>query len=268
MKLKKVLMLVFLTILTISPLLVGTANAATDSSWSSVKKAGTLKVGLTGDYTPWQTTSTKGKLGGYDVAVAKLVAKDLGVKVKFVPGQFAGLIPALNNGKFDVLFGALQATPARKKALLLSNPYAADGTVAVVKKSNTKISSLKDIKGQTVGAGSGTSYLKDAQQVGGYQSIKEYKAPNDAFKDLKLGRINVISTGIVAAKNYIKTAKDGKDYKIVGKPYHKYDIDLAVKKGNTTLSKKINRAIAKETKNGNITKLQKKYLGVTSESLN
>lgn len=268
MKLKKVLILVFLTILTITSFLVGTVNAATDSSWSSVKKAGVLRVGLTGDYAPWQTTTANGKLGGYDVAVAKLVAKDLGVKVKFVPGQFAGLIPALNNGKFDVLFGALQATPARKKALLLSKPYAADGTIAVVKKSNTKISSLKDIKGQTVGAGSGTSYLKDAQQIGGYKSIKEYKAPNDAFKDLKLGRINVISTGIVAAKNYIKTAKDGKDYKIVGKAYHKYDIDLAVKKGNTTLSKKINKAIAKETKNGNITKLQKKYLGVTSESLN
>lgn len=268
MRLKKVLVLILLTVLSVTPFLTGTVSAATDSSWASVKKSGTLKVGLTGDYAPWQTTSAKGKLGGYDVAVAKLVAKDLGVKVKFEPGQFAGLIPALNNGKFDVLFGALQATAARKKALLLSDPYATDGTVAVVKKSNKSISSLTDIKNKNVGAGSGTSYLKDAQKVGGYKSLKEYKAPTDSFKDLKLGRIDVISIGIVAAKNYIKTASDGSDYKIVGNVYHKYDIDLAFKKGNTTLAKRVNKVLQKETKNGNIQKLQKKYLGVTSDSLN
>ncbi|MCH4172476.1 MAG: ABC transporter substrate-binding protein [Lactobacillus sp.] len=240
---------------------------AADTSWSSVKSSKTLTIGLTGDYAPWQTTAASGKLGGYDVAVAKLVAKDLGVKAKFTPGQFAGLIPALNNGKFDVLFGALQATPERKKQLLLSKPYAADGTVAVVKKSNNTIKSLTDIKGKVVGAGTGSSFAADVQAIGGFKDLKEYKAPVDAFKDLKLGRIDVVSIGIVSAKHYIKTAPDGKDFKLAGKPYRSYDIDVALKKGNNALASKINAAIEKEQKNGQLTKLQKQYLQVTSQDL-
>lgn len=256
-----------LTVLTVSPFLAGTANAATDSSWSSVKKSGVLRIGLSGDYAPFQKTSAKGKLSGYDIAVSKLIVKDLGVKAKYVPGQFAGLIPALNNNKFDVLFGGLQATPSRAKSLLLSTPYATDGTVAVVKKSNNSIKSIKSIKNKNVGAGAGSSFYTDAQKIGGYKSLKGYKTPTDAFKDLGLGRIDAISIGVVSAKNYIKTATDGSKYKIVGKPYRTYDIDLAFKKGNTKLAKKVNAAIKKETKNGNIQKLQKKYLGSTSASL-
>ncbi|KRK39644.1 substrate-binding periplasmic protein [Loigolactobacillus bifermentans] len=268
MKFKKVMFVAAVALFGFSALATTQTQAASkDTSWTSVKQSKTLTVGLSGDYAPWQTTSTSGKLGGYDAAVARLVAKDLGVKVKFAPGQFAGLIPALNNGKTDILFAALQATPQRKKTLLLSKPYAADGTVAVVKKSNHSIKAFKDIKGKTVGAGTGSSYLTDAQKIKGTKAIKEYKAPNDSFKDLKLGRIDAVSIGIVAAKHYIKTAPDGKEFKIVGKPYHTYDIDLAFKKGNKALATKVNQVIAKETKNGTLQKLQKKYLGVTAASL-
>jgi ABC-type amino acid transport substrate-binding protein len=268
MKFRKVLFMTILALLGFETATIGQTYAANkDTSWTSVKKTKTLTVGLSGDYAPWQKTAANGKLSGYDIAVAKLIAKDLGVKATFEPGQFAGLIPALNNGKFDILFGGLQATPEREKTLLLSKAYAADGTVAVVKKSNRSISSLKDIKGKIVGAGNGSSFVTDVKKIGGYKALKEYKTPTDSFKDLQLGRIDAVSIGIVAAKNYIKTAPNGHKFKIVGKPYHVYQIDLALKKGHKALASKVNQAIVKETKNGTLEKLQKQYLHVTTKSL-
>src|SRR4051794_28193663 len=67
-----------------------------------VKSSGKLVVGTTGNYRPFSYMDSHNKLIGYDIEWANAIAKELGVKVEFVTGQFSGLIPGLVAHKFDV----------------------------------------------------------------------------------------------------------------------------------------------------------------------
>ena len=81
-----------------------------ESTLEQVLKKGVLRVGMS-TFVPWAMKDKKGKLIGFEIDVATRLAKDMGVKVEFVPTKWAGIIPALLTGKFDVIIGGMGITP-------------------------------------------------------------------------------------------------------------------------------------------------------------
>jgi polar amino acid transport system substrate-binding protein len=89
---------------------------------ADIKKAGVLKVGAQVAQVPWGFSDKNGKLTGYDIEFAELLAKDLGVKAEFVPVTVANRTAALLTGQVDVLAAVVTILADRQKVVLFSRP--------------------------------------------------------------------------------------------------------------------------------------------------
>jgi polar amino acid transport system substrate-binding protein len=101
-----------------------------ESTVEQVIKRGALRVGMS-TFVPWAMTDKAGNLIGFEIDVATRLAQDMGVKVEFVPTKWAGVIPALLTGKFDVIIGGMGITAQRNLKVNFSIPYDYSG-VAIV----------------------------------------------------------------------------------------------------------------------------------------
>src|SRR2546428_13489449 len=80
-----------------------------------VRRRGVLVVGMNAAYAPFEYIEQGGKIVGFDVDLIQILVKELGVKARLVDTEWAGVIPALYAGKFDVIISAMTITPQRAK---------------------------------------------------------------------------------------------------------------------------------------------------------
>lgn len=114
------------------------------STVEQVIKRGILKVGMS-TFVPWAMKDKTGKLIGFEIDVASQLAQDMGVKIEFVPTKWAGIIPALLTGKFDVIIGGMSIRPDRNLKVNFSIPYDYAGQSMVAnKKLAAGFTSLED----------------------------------------------------------------------------------------------------------------------------
>ena len=115
-----------------------------ESTVEQVLKRGVLRVGMS-TFVPWAMKDKQGKLIGFEIDVATRLAKDMGVKVEFVPTKWAGIIPALLTGKFDVIIGGMGIIPGRNLKVNFTIPYDFSGmSMAANKKLAAGFDSLDD----------------------------------------------------------------------------------------------------------------------------
>jgi len=95
---------------------------AAESAIEQIAKKGVIKVGMD-VFVPWAMKDKKGELIGFEIDIAKKFAKDMGVKIEFVPTKWSGIIPALITGKFDVLIGGMTITTQRNLKINFTKPY-------------------------------------------------------------------------------------------------------------------------------------------------
>ena len=103
------------------------------SAVEQVIKRGILRVGMS-TFVPWAMKDKTGKLIGFEIDVARQLADDMGVKVEFAPTKWAGIIPALLTGKFDVIIGGMSIRPDRNLKVNFSIPYDYAGQSIVANK--------------------------------------------------------------------------------------------------------------------------------------
>ncbi|MCJ7595659.1 MAG: transporter substrate-binding domain-containing protein [Desulfobacterales bacterium] len=104
-----------------------------ESGLEQVLKRGILRVGMS-TFVPWAMKDKTGKLVGFEIDVATRLAHDMGVKAEFVPTKWAGIIPALLTGKFDVIIGGMGILPQRNLKVNFSLPYDVTGMSMVANK--------------------------------------------------------------------------------------------------------------------------------------
>lgn len=121
------------------------------------------------DFPPFGSTGKDGKLEGYDVDVARLVAKELGVKLELIPVSSINRIPYLQTGKVDLVISSLGVTPGRAKVIAFSNAYAPFFS-GVFGDPKVQVKSAADLAGKTVGVTRGTVEDSDLAKI----------APSDA----------------------------------------------------------------------------------------
>ncbi|MBW2487892.1 MAG: transporter substrate-binding domain-containing protein [Deltaproteobacteria bacterium] len=115
-----------------------------ESTVEQVIKRGTLRVGMS-TFVPWAMKDKTGKLIGFEIDVARQLAADMGVKIEFVPTKWAGIIPALLTGKFDVIIGGMSVRPDRNLKVNFTLPYDYAGqSIVANKKMAAGFSRLED----------------------------------------------------------------------------------------------------------------------------
>ena len=110
-----------------------------------ILQRGELLVGTTGTQPPLNATTKKGEIIGLDADISRLVAMNMGVKVKFVTMPFPDLLPALEAGKVDIVISSMTMTPDRNLKVAFVGPYFISGK-GVLTKTQT-VASLSDAEG-------------------------------------------------------------------------------------------------------------------------
>lgn len=222
---------------------------AGDGSWERVRARGEVVVGFCAQYPPFESKNlATGAFEGFDVDLARAVAKEMGVAVRFVDAEWQGLLGGLAKGDFDMLLTCMSKSEARGANANFSNVYYRLPDVIVVKKENTAIAGLNDLKGKVVGVqvGSGSEQLADSLK-GRFKAINRYNYNPEAFSDLKFGRIDAVLVGYAYAVNQNKTDPA---FKVVGPPLAEAEIVAVMKKGADTLTAKVNAALTRIRKAG------------------
>lgn len=115
-----------------------------------ITKRGTINIGVLIDLPPFGLLNDKQQPDGYDVEVATLLGKYMGVKVNLVQVTASNRLPFLVTGKVDLIVATFGITPERAKQVLFSIPYSAiENTVYGPK--GKAISKIEDLKGLRVG---------------------------------------------------------------------------------------------------------------------
>jgi len=104
-----------------------------ESTIEQIIKRGKIRVGMSA-FVPWAMKDKKGELIGFEVDVAKRLAKDLKIDAEFVLTEWSGIIPALLTGKFDVIIGGMTITPERNLKVNFTIPYDYAGQSLVTNK--------------------------------------------------------------------------------------------------------------------------------------
>ncbi len=126
--------------------MVLTAGAAMAGTLDEIAKRGSLRVGMEPGYMPFELTNQKGEIIGFDVDMAKRMAKAMGVELEIVSTAWDGIIPALLTSKFDVIMSGMTLTQERNMSINFASPYIEIGqSIIVANKVAGEINSYKDL---------------------------------------------------------------------------------------------------------------------------
>jgi polar amino acid transport system substrate-binding protein len=174
------------------------ARAADQALWESstlnqVLKRGELRVGLEAGYMPFEMRDKKGDIIGFDVDLARLMAKTMGVKVRFVNTQWDGIIPALLTDKFDLLMGGMTITPERNLQVNFCEPYIVIGqSVLLAKKWSGVITSYEQLDDPkySIGTKLGTTGDIAAHRFLPRATLRAYESEAEGALEARNGRVD------------------------------------------------------------------------------
>ncbi|GBC62242.1 amino acid ABC transporter substrate-binding pro tein [Desulfonema ishimotonii] len=119
---------------------------AKKSTIEDILKRGELRVGFEAGYMPFEMTDKKGNFVGFDVDMAKEMAKAMGVKFVPINTAWDGIIPSLITGKFDIIMSGMTVTQERNLKINFADPYIIMGqTILLNKKHEGAVKSYKDL---------------------------------------------------------------------------------------------------------------------------
>ncbi len=151
----------------------GFASAGT---LEEISKRGELRVACQTQGAPFSFVDKNGERTGSSIELVEMIAKEMGVKIKFLNYDWDGLIPALLSGKADML--AADMTPTLKRAMKISfvDPYMYTGSVVFVKQ-DSPIKSMEDVKktGTKLAVLLGSTGENDAKNAFPEAQLKTYK---------------------------------------------------------------------------------------------
>ena len=181
--------------------MVGTVSAGTiqqeltrESTVEKILKRGVIKVGMS-TFVPWAMKDKKGRLIGFEIDVATRLARDMGVKVSFVPTKWSGIIPALLTGKFDVIIGGMGIRPDRNLKINFSVPYDHTGmSIAAHRKLAAGFSRLEDFNRPDViiAARLGSTAVTAAKRFIGKAELRMFDDESQAYQELINGRVHAV----------------------------------------------------------------------------
>ena len=234
------------------------APAASAQSVADIKKKGELTVGMLVDFPPYGTTNSSNQPDGYDADVARLMAKDLGVKVNLVAVTGPNRIPFLLTNKVDLLVASLAVTPERAKQVQFSTPYAA-ASIVVYGDKKANIKAAADLKGKRVGvARASTQDVALTAIAPEGTEIRRFDDDATAMQALMSGQVDAIGCSTTVAAQIDKRA-----------PANTYEnkfllrqqvMAVAMRPGQAELLNTVNSFVARNTANGELNKLYRKWL--------
>jgi polar amino acid transport system substrate-binding protein len=246
-----------------------TRSAMASTTIESLKKAGVVRVGCEAAYRPF-TFRDGNKIVGYDVELASVLFAPLDVKVEMVDTAWAGVIPALYAGNFDVIMTSLTYTKERVEKVGYTIPYAEATQEMLVRASDAEtIKGLNDMADKILGVklGSAGDTMKTKLQETlksatgkGFAEVKTYDDHPAAYLALAQGSVDGVINSLATLTQVIKDAP-GK-YAIVRNIGPRNWAGIGTRKADTEVISFLNGRIVALKASGEIYAVQEKWFGV------
>jgi His/Glu/Gln/Arg/opine family amino acid ABC transporter permease subunit len=226
------------------------------SALERVRASGRLRVGIDATYPPFGIAEG-GEFSGFDVDIARAIARELRVEAELVNASFDGVFPALQNGTFDVVISAVTITPERRATMLFSDPYIAAGQQLVVR-SDSAIAGPDNLAGRTIGVQINTTAQFAMEKRPGV-NIAKYNTIDLALLDLKNGRVDAVASDGPVLRYMIRTNFPG--LKTVGAEYTDEHFGIVLARTSDDLRRAVNAALWRVQDSGEYAKIYTKWFG-------
>ncbi len=230
-----------------------------------IKDKGTATVGVQMDQFPWGFIDPKGQNDGFDIEIAKLIGKELGVEVKFerITGQ--NRIPLLVNGNVDFLVPSMTITEERAKVIQYVIPYSSND-ITVWGKKDAAIKANEDLGKYVIGVNRGSAFDPLLVKVAPPNTqIKRFDDDATTVQSLLSGQVDAI-VGSITYGLVIKQAGYDAQFERKYKVADNFQ-GMAVRKGDKEMLAFLTDFVTRHTADGTLDALYKKWIGVDRAKL-
>ncbi len=252
-------------ILTLSLLLVACnkdKGNETKETQGSGKEASenTLIVGFDSSFPPMGFKDSDGDYTGFDIELAKEVAKKLNMEIKLQPIDWPSKDAELNSGNINVIWNGFTVN-GRENDYTFSEPYMENRQVMIVNE-DSEYKTLEDFKGKNIELQAGSTAekaLDDAKEF--KESIGEVlEVPDNltALNDLEQGSTEAVLMDEIVARYNIK---QGRKFRVIEESLSDEIYAIGFKKGNTELKEKIDEALKELAEEGFLGELSVEWFG-------
>ena len=234
------------------------------SSIDSIKKRGTLIVGTSGGFPPFESVNeTTQALEGLDIDLAEKIADALDVQLDVRNFQdFAALIGSVKTGQVDMVLAGMSITTDRNKSVTFSIPYFKADQAIVVRSDRTDISSPSDLAGKKISVNQGTTgatWVDDnlvATEMVTANDVHKFGYASDALLELVSNRVDALVIDSPVAAAYVANHAGIKIvYTIVTNEYY----GIAMNKNSVELIQFVNDLLAQMEASGEMQQLVSKW---------
>ncbi len=227
----------------------------------------TIRFGVAAEpYPPFTSKDASGKWVGFEVDLMDAVCADMKAKCEIVEVAWDGIIPALQAKKFDVIWSSMSITEKRKEVIDFTDRYYKTPPVIIGPKSeaiNIDYKNADSVKGKIIGVQTSTIHAMFVQKYfGSTATVKVYDTQDNVNADLVAGRIDLDMADSTALYAFLATDA-GKDFEVKwtapADPIFGIGVGGGIRKDDTALKDRLNKAIAAVRANGTYDTIAKKY---------
>ena len=262
-------------------------------SLTTISNAKSIRIGTEGAYPPWNNLNTAGDLEGAEIDFGNEACARMSVECEWVTQDWDGIIPALLQGKYDIIIAGMSITEERKEKVNFTNGYMNDGArfwtlngsgleglsvdkfTGGVNKVNMNNASGKEqaaigqliaaFEGKTICVQSSTTHANFASQyMSGNSVVKLYQTVDDHNLDLIAGRCDAVLSDVASAIDFMETDQ-GSGAVFTGPTFSGGPwgdgVGGAVRKEDTDILDMWNKAIAEMAADGTTAEITKKWFG-------
>ena len=224
----------------------GDKNFKAGSTMERLNKAGKVKVGTKFDQPLFGLKGVSGKVEGFDVEIAKIIADELGIEegnIEFVESISKNREDFLINGTVDFIVATYTINDDRKQKVAFAGPYYTAGQDILVKKDNTTITGKDSLAGKKVCSVTGSTPATRIQEEIPTAKLTQLGTYTECIEALRNGQTEAVSTDNVILLGLIDANPD--EFKLVNKPFSNEPYGIGVKKDDTDFRNFINDLLEK-----------------------
>jgi ABC-type amino acid transport substrate-binding protein len=240
-------------------LLPTACSKGSEGTLDRIRRTRVLTVGTDATYPPFDSVDpSTGAVVGYDIDIARALARALGAEVRLQVVPFDGIIAGLKTGKYEMVASAMTITPQRAQQVTFTRPYALAGQAVAVRSGETRIAGASDLAGLRIGCQLGTTGEMEARKIPGAKVVS-FDAIGAAFRDLENSNLDAVIADIPTAAIF---AHDHPTIRLAGEPITREEFGFALRLADTDLAKALDGALESLRASGEMQKIADAW-GVT-----
>ena len=219
----------------------------------------TIVMGTNATFPPFEYIGGESgdEVVGFDVEIAKEIAKDLGKELRIEDMEFDTLLTALNANKVDFVIAGMTITPERAESVNFSQPYYEATQAVIVRKADSVITTYDDLAGKRISCQLGASGNAIASEVTTEDKISAFNSNFEAVLELKNGKVDAMIVDHQPAAAFVA---QNDDLTLVSIEFDPELYGIAVKKDNDDLVQSIDATLARIKDSGRYDELIAQFM--------